>query len=274
MTSQIGLAKRAIGYLGGALVLLCSPLANAQDADLAKKLANPIANLISVPFQFNYNEKIGPLDNGKQSYLNIQPVIPISLNADWNVISRTILPIVNQNDIAPGAGHQFGLGDTLQSLFLSPKAPGPGGIIWGVGPALQFPTATDSLLGGGKYAAGPTGVVLKQSGPWTYGVLANHLWSYAGDSSRSNVNSTFLQPFVSYTTPDAWTYSLNSESTYNWVTDKWSVPINGLISKLLKFGDQPVQIGGGLRYWLVSPDNVGPKGLGARIVVTFLFPKK
>ena len=123
MTSQIGLAKRAIGYLGGALVLLCSPLAHAQDADLAKKLANPIANLISVPFQFNYNEKIGPLDNGKQSYLNIQPVIPISLNSDWNVISRTILPIVDQNDIVPSAGHQFGLGDTLQSLFFSPKAP-------------------------------------------------------------------------------------------------------------------------------------------------------
>jgi hypothetical protein len=273
MNSPICWVTRPTRYLVGALCLLFSPLAHAQDADLAKKLANPIANLISVPFQFNYNEKNGPLENGKQSYLNIQPVIPISLNADWNVISRTILPIVNQNDIAPGAGHQFGLGDTLQSLFLSPKASGPGGTIWGVGPALQFPTATDSLLGGGKYAAGPTGVVLKQSGPWTYGVLANHLWSYAGDSSRSNVNSTFLQPFVTYTTADAWTYGLNLESTYNWVTDKWSVPINGTIAKLLKFGDQPVQIGGGLRYWLASPDS-GPKGFGARLVVTFLFPKK
>jgi hypothetical protein len=105
-------------------------------------------------------------------------------------------------------------------------------------------------------------------------MLANHLWSYAGDSTRSNISSTFLQPFVSYTTKDAWTYALNSESTYNWVTDQWSVPINGTISKLVKFGDQPVQIGGGLRYWLVSPDGIGPKGLGYRFAVTFLFPVK
>jgi hypothetical protein len=273
MSIPICWVMRTTGYLAGAFWLLWSPIAHAQDADLAKKLANPIANLISVPFQFNFNERIGPLDNGKQYYLNVQPVIPISLNADWNVISRTILPIVNQNDIAPGAGHQFGLGDTLQSLFFSPKDPGPGGLIWGFGPALQFPTATDSLLGAGKYAAGPTGVVLWQSAGWTYGMLANQLWSYAGDSARSNVNSTFLQPFVSYTTADAWTYGLNLESSYNWVTDAWSVPINATISKLVKFGDQPVQIGGGLRYWLASPDS-GPKGLGARLSVTFLFPKK
>lgn len=116
--------------------------------------------------------------------------------------------------------------------------------------------------------------MLWQSGGWTYGVLANHLWSYAGDSSRTRINNTFVQPFVSYTTKDAWTFSLNSESTYNWVAGTWSVPVNGTIAKLLKFGDQPVQIGGGLRYWLASPDNSGPKGLGARMFVTFLFPKK
>jgi hypothetical protein len=272
--SLIGGVTRATKFLAVALCLLCLPIVHAQDAELAKKLSNPVADLISIPFQFNYNDKIGPLENGKQSYLNLQPVIPVHLNADWNVISRTILPIVDQTDIAPGAGRQFGLGDTLQSLFLSPKAPGPGGLIWGVGPALQFPTATNSLLGSGKYAAGPTGVLLWQSNGWTYGILANHLWSYAGDSNRTNVNSTFLQPFVAYTTPDAWTYSLNTESTYNWVTDKWSVPINGLISKLVRFGKLPVQIGGGLRYWAASPDNVGPKGLGYRFVVTVLLPAK
>jgi hypothetical protein len=265
-----GVAK----FVASALCLLFSPIAHAQDAELAKKLSNPIADLISIPFQFNYNDKIGPQENGRQSYLNVQPVIPISLNADWNVISRTILPIVNQNDIAPGAGHQFGLGDTVQSLFLSPKAPGPGGIIWGVGPALQFPTATDGLLGSGKYSAGPTGVMLWQSNGWTYGVLANHLWSYAGDSDRNNVSSTFIQPFVAYTTKDAWTFALNTESTYNWVTDKWSVPINGTISKLVRFGKLPVQIGGGLRYWAASPDNAGPKGLGYRFSVTILLPAK
>lgn len=203
---EIFRTKRIVGYLACAVCFLCSPIAHAQDADLAKKLSNPIANLISVPFQFNYNDKIGPSESGKQSYVNVQPVIPFSLNAEWNVISRTILPIVDQNDIAPGTGHQFGFGDTLQSLFISPKAPGPGSIIWGVGPAMQFPTATDSLLGSGKYSAGPTGVVLWQTGGWTYGILANHLWSYAGDSNRNNISSTFLQPFVSYTTKDAWTF--------------------------------------------------------------------
>ena len=273
MIISIRQVRWTIRYLAASLCLLCSPIAHAQDADLAKKLSNPIANLISVPIQYNYNQKIGPADAGKQSYVNIQPVIPITLNADWNVISRTILPIVNQNDVFPGAGHQFGLGDTLQSLFFSPQAPGPGGVIWGVGPALQFPTATDSLLGSGKYAAGPTGVVLWQTGGWTYGMLANHLWSYAGVSARSDVSNTFIQPFVSYTTADAWTYGLNLESSYNWVTDAWSVPVNVTISKLLKFGNQPVSIGGGLRYWLASPDS-GPKGLGARLSVTFLFPKK
>ena len=116
MTSLI-FRKWITGYLAGALCLLCSPIAHAQDADLAKKLSNPIANLISIPFQFNYNDKIGPLQDGRQSYVNIQPVIPIHLNPDWNVISRTILPIVNQTDIFPGSGHQFGLGDTLQSLL-------------------------------------------------------------------------------------------------------------------------------------------------------------
>jgi hypothetical protein len=173
-----------------------------QDADLAKQLSNPIESLISVPFQFNYDSGYGPND-GNKTVLNIQPVIPISLNADWNLISRTIVPVVSQNDIAGNSGHQFGLGDTLQSFFFSPAQPTSGGIIWGAGPAFLLPTATDPLLGGEKWGAGPTVVALKQDGPWTYGMLANHIWSFAGDHSRDDVSSSFLQPFVSYTTPDA-----------------------------------------------------------------------
>jgi len=246
--------------------------AQESSQDLAKQLSNPVASLISVPFQFNYNEGYGSED-GQQVTLNIQPVIPISISEDWNVISRTILPVIWQNDIAGDSGEQTGLGDTTQSLFLSPKNPGPSGIIWGLGPAFLVPTGTDDLLGTGKWGAGPTGVVLKQFGGWTVGGLANHIWSFAGESDRADVNSTYLQPFISYTTHDAWTFTLNTESTYNWETEEWSVPFNFTIGKLVKFDKQPVSFTAGVRYWAETPDS-GPDGLGFRGVVTFLFPTK
>jgi len=246
---------------------------HAQDssADLAKKLSNPIASLISVPFQFNYDHGYGPLD-GDKSTLNIQPVIPISLNDDWNLISRTILPVIWQDDIAGPSGSQFGLGDTVQSFFLSPAKSTEGGIVWGAGPVFLIPTATDDLLGGEKWGAGPTIVALKQDGPWTYGVLANHIWSFAGNDDRNDISNTFLQPFLSYTTPDAWTFALNTESTYDWKAEEWSVPINFTISKLVKIDKQPISLTAGVRYWAAAPDN-GPEGLGLRLGLTFLFPK-
>ncbi|NMN73970.1 transporter [Rhizobium sp. 57MFTsu3.2] len=248
-------------------------VANAQDSstDLAKKLSNPIASLISVPFQLNYDSGYGPVD-GHKAVLNIQPVIPFDLNDDWNVISRTIVPVTWQDDIAQDSGTQFGLGDTLQSFFFSPKQPSPGGLIWGVGPAILIPTATEPLLGGEKLGLGPTGVVLKQDGPWTYGTLANHIWSVAGDGSRADISSTFLQPFISYTTQDAWTFALNTESTYDWESNQWSVPINVSVSKLVTFDKQPVSFQLGARYWAESPEG-GPQGWGVRAAMTFLFPK-
>lgn len=258
---------------GTALFAIFATTAQAQDsnADLAKKLSNPIASLISVPFQFNYDHGYGP-DDGNKTTVNIQPVIPFSLNADWNVISRTILPVTSQNDIAGPSGSQFGLGDTLQSLFFSPAKPTESGIIWGVGPAFLIPTATDDLLGGEKWGIGPTVVILKQEGEWTYGALANHIWSFAGSDERNDISSTFLQPFLSYTTPDAWTFTLNTESTYDWKADEWSVPINFNISKLITIDKQPISLGAGVRYWAAAPDN-GPEGLGVRLTMTFLFPK-
>lgn len=254
-----------------ASLLSAMSAASAQDADLAKKLSNPIASLVSVPFQFNYDGGYGPED-GHKAVLNIQPVIPFDLNDDWEVISRTIVPVTWQDDIAGDSGTQFGLGDTLQSFFFSPKQPAPGGIIWGLGPAILIPTATEPLLGGEKLGLGPTGVVLKQDGPWTYGALANHIWSVAGDGGRSDISSTFLQPFISYTTHDAWTFALNTESTYDWESNQWSVPINVSVSKLVTFDKQPVSFQLGARYWATSPEG-GPNGWGVRAGITFLFPK-
>jgi hypothetical protein len=263
---------KIVALLLPALLIGTAAWAEDDTQELAKKLSNPIASLISVPFQFNYDTGYGPND-GDKAYVNVQPVIPFKLNEDWNLISRTIVPIAYQNDIAGPSGDQFGLGDTTQSLFFSPSKPTASGIIWGVGPVILLPTATDDLLGGGKWGAGPTAVVLTQRGPWTVGMLANHIWSFAGDDDRSNISSTFLQPFVSYTTKDAWTFTLNTESTYNWEADQWSVPINFQVAKLVVIDKQPISLFAGLRYWAESPDN-GPDGIGVRGGVTLLFPKK
>jgi len=180
---------------------------------LAEELANPLAELISLPFLGNYNGDVGPERDGSQWFVNIQPVVPITLNPDWHVISRTIFPVMlNQNDIFPGAGSQSGLRDTTEGLYLSPSRTFHG-FTWGVGPIFLLPTATDDLLGAGKWGAGPTWVLVWQGGGWTVGILGNHTWSFAGDPDRPDFNQTYLQPFISYTTPKAWTFTLQGEDT-------------------------------------------------------------
>jgi hypothetical protein len=261
-----------------ALVLVSTVVVRAQEGatdaatELAKKLANPVASLISVPLQYNYDENIGLNDEGEKSVLNIQPVIPFSLNADWNLITRTIVPLVDQRDIPVKGENKSGLGDTVASQFLSPKAPTVRGWIWGAGPVELLPTASDKLLGGEKWGVGPTVVVLKQIGPLTIGGLANHIWSVAGDDERADVNATFLQPFVSYITKTKTTLGLNTESTYDWENEEWSVPLNLSLAQLLKIGPQILQVSLGARYWADSPDN-GPEDWGGRVQVTLLFPK-
>jgi hypothetical protein len=232
------------------------------------KLSNPVANLISVPVQSNLDFGVGPGDGTKWT-TNIQPVIPFGINDDWNVISRTILPVIDQQGIAlGGANNAFGLGDITQSLFFSPKDPEP--FVWGIGPAMLLPTATDSDLGLDEWAAGPTAVILKQNKGWTFGALANHLWSFAGSGNQS-VNATYFQPFVSYATPKATSFTLNLETTYDWQNSQWTVPANFLVAQVLKIKDQPVQVFAGARYYLDKPTN-GPDW-GLRFGFTLLFPK-
>lgn len=245
--------------------------APAEDPQaLAKKLANPISSLISVPFQNNFDFGMGPNKDGFRYTMNFQPVIPVALNKDWNMISRTIVPVMAQHNVV-GTSTQFGLGDTLQSFFFSPNKSEP--FVWGVGPVLLIPTATDEVLGTQKLGIGPTIVVLKQQKKWTVGMLANHIWSVAGKESRSDVSSTFIQPFVSYTTKTAWTITVNAETTYDWTANAWNVPLHFQVTKLVKFGKQPVSVGGGIRCWATSAPG-GPHWCGFRVIFTPLFPKK
>jgi hypothetical protein len=245
-----------------------------SDVDLAKKLANPIASLVSVPFQFNYDNGYGPV-HGDRAFVNVQPVIPVELSLDLSLVTRTILPIALQNDIAGRSGTQFGLGDTLQSFFLVPKSQQTalGTLTYGGGPAVNWPTSTDRLLGSDTLGMGPTGVFLFQESGWTYGALVNHVWGVADTRDHTpDLNNTFFQPFLSYTTSDAWTFAVNTESSYNWAARQWSVPINWTVAKLTAINDQRVQFTAGLRYWAHSTPG-GPDGVGARFAVTFLFPK-
>lgn len=263
--------KPILNLLAAALLAAVPAAGSAESSatDLAKKLANPVASLISVPFQFNYDRGMGPTGDGHRTTVNFQPVVPISLNDDWNLISRTIIPFIDQTDVVPGTS-QSGVGDIVQSLFFSPKAPTAGGLIWGAGPVFLIPT--HSAVSADQFAAGITGVVLKQTGHWTYGALANQLWSVGSTSGGTRISSAFFQPFVSYSTPTAWTFALNTEASYDWIGDQASVPINLTATKITKIGRQPVSIGGGVKYWADSPAG-GPEGWAARVIVTFLYPK-
>ena len=241
-----------------------------QDAisaeELAKQLANPVASLISVPLQNNFDFEVGPFGGFKYN-LNIQPVIPFSINNKWNMISRTIVPVISQSDVSGVGQSETGLGDIAQSLYFSPKA-SKNGLVWGVGPILLFPTATDDALGAQKWGAGPNALVVKIKGQWTYGGIFNHTWSYAG-SGPNDINASFLQPFMTYASKTGDSYTVASENTQAWNNSIFGGFFGVYYSKVTSIGKQMLQVGGGPKvFYGNNPFN--PKwGLRANIVLLF-----
>lgn len=238
---------------------------------IARDLANPLSTLTRLPLELDWDRKVGPGREGERVTLRALPTLPIDLNRDLNLISRTDVRLVGQSDVAPGAGEQFGFGDVIQHLLFSPKRPSAGGLLWGAGPALLLPTGTDGRLTSKKYGLGPTGAVVFQDGAVTYGVEGHHLWSVAGDKDRTDVSVTRMRPFAAYTTRDAWTFGLDLDSTYDWKAKQGITPATLSVSKVTSLGGRPVSLGGGLRHYLDSTDS-GPHGWAFRVSATFVFP--
>ncbi len=238
-----------------------------EETSLAEKAQNPIANMISVPIQVNTSYGIGP-DNRTSNVVNVQPVIPISLGEKWNLITRTIIPIVTTPDYSTtGNSSTTGLGDITLSLFFAPTE---SKVIWGVGPIMALPTATDPSLGYQEFGVGPSAVVVFMKGQWVYGATANHTWSVA----NSDINATLIQYFVNYNLPKSWYLSSAPIVTANWNAtsgNEWNVPFGGVVGKIFKLGNLPINAQAGGFYNAVRPD--GGADWSTRVQVQLLFPK-
>lgn len=270
--------KRLIFFFLISTVCAASTIAQEEEkpsaddaAAIAKKLANPIGALISLPFQNNMDIGIGDY-NGSRNTLNIQPIVPFSLNDKYSLITRYIVPVIAQYDITGEDTKQNGLGDALVSGWIS-NAVVKNGFVWGVGAAFLVPTATNEMLGTKKFGIGPTVIALKQTGGWTYGILINQIWSVAGDSERADVNQMYLQPFLTHNWKSGSGLTLNMEMTQNWEASTTNAYLNIMGGALTKFGNQLVQFQVGPRIQIAAPE--GSKSpFGVRAAVIFVFPKK
>lgn len=254
-------------------LLMVSRAALADDTEaLAKAAQNPIAAMISLPFQNNTTFNAGP-EKQTQNVLNIQPVIPVKLDDDWNLITRTIVPVISQPGFVPGQERVNGVGDTQVELFFSPAKPGK--LIWGAGPILQLPTNSNQALGTNKWGIGPAVVLLKSEGHWLYGVVANNVWSFAGPGDAASINQMLVQYFINYNFEEGWYATSSPDITANWKAshnDRWTVPIGGGFGKIFKIGGQPMNGQIQAFYNVVSPDNVGGNWT-IRAQLQLLFPK-
>ncbi len=263
-----------------AFAVLGSAAHGQSEEELAKAAQNPVANLISVPFQNNTNFGLGTFDR-VQNVLNIQPVYPINAGK-VNVITRTIVPVVYQPDAVMIGGKRdvaetggtFGLGDINATAFITPAAPGR--VMWGAGPILSFPSGSDAKLTSGKWGAGPSALVLAMPGRWVLGVLVNNVWSVAGDENRADVNAMLVQYFANYNLPDGWYLSSAPIITANWKADdddRWTVPFGAGFGKLSRFGKLPVNISAQGYYNAVHAENLPYADWTLRAQVQLLFPK-
>jgi hypothetical protein len=243
--------------------------------DLAKAVQNPVASLISVPIQNLTDFNIGPYARERNTVLQFQPVIPARISENWNLITRVIAPILYQPDFSQQQGGTFGLGDINPTFFLSPAKPGK--VIWGAGPAFLLPTATDDVLGTGKFSIGPAIVVLVQPGKWTLGALVNNLFSVAGPSNRPDVNSMTLQYFINYNLKKGYFITLQPIINANWnasAGNTWTVPFGGGIGRVMKLGNQPVNVGAQAYYNAKRPDTIPSPTWQLKFQFSLLYPKK
>ncbi len=251
------------------LAALAAQVVAVEDAELAADIVNPLSDLLRVPVVIDYDQGYGPT-NGRCTTLRLRPVMSWGLGDDWRVVSRSDLPIYWQDDMQPNAGTKAGPGDLTQSLLLSPVS--TGGWSWGAGPAIQIPTATDDRLGNGMWSAGAAAAVVRQQDAWTFGLIGDHLCSFAGAEGRNDVRVTHASPFVAYVTRQAQTVMMEIDGSYDWQGEAWSIPVAASFAWMAHPGSIPIGFSVGVRYWMAAPDD-GPEGLGGTLSATFAFPR-